>query len=254
MIVNDAQLAALEEIDPGAFEDYMAVHLVEFSPPHAQALGEPGLRALVREGVAKAARHGWTRRGPVKFHIELMLLLGFEFDADPQYPAVAAILQDPAGGDQVERADRIHAWVTDLIERVAGPDGSLTTRSLRRAVAMPFEPVAADSDGFEATMIERMRAIHPEKVAFVGEPALRALIARAGEEAARYDVATDAGVCLFVGLTFAMGRGVARDPKYPWVAGTLTNPAIVDRDRRVERLHSKAMTYLVHVLRNLERR
>jgi hypothetical protein len=108
------------------------------------------------------------------------------------------------------------------------------------------------SPRFEQEALRSMRQTHPEKADYVGDHALRGLIPRAIEETQKHGVATDTGVCLFLGLMFAVGHGFTGDPKYPWVAGTLTNSAITDPEKRVERLYSKTMTYLDHVLQHLE--
>ncbi len=49
----------------------------------------------------------------------------------------------------------------------------------------------------------------------------------------------------------AVGHGMARDPHVPWIAKTLNNAAIEDPNKRAERLHSKAMTYLDEILASL---
>jgi hypothetical protein len=254
LIIRKEQLSALEEIRLPDFEHYMVEHLKEFSPLHSESLGEPGIRKLINVGVERAKRHRFTHRGPVKFYIETMILLGVDFDTDPQYPAAGALLRDPSSTDQTQRADRVHAWLMELLEAAAGLDRSYAAQALHRARAMPFQSISRSSPGFEDVMLKRMVENHPEKANYLGAPALRGLIPRAIEEAEKHGVATDAGVCLFVALMFAVGHGFARDPKYPWIAGTLTNPAITDPEKRVERLYSKTMTYLDHVLQHIEAR
>lgn len=251
MIIREEQLASLEEIRLPDFEHFMVEHLADYSPLHSTSLGEPGIRKLIRAGVERAERHRFTHRGPVKFYIEAMILLGADFDTDPQYPKAGALLRDGSTTDQGERADRVHGWLMELLEEAAGLDRVHAARALQRARAVPFEPMSRSAPDFERVMLRRMEENHPEKAKFVGPEALKGLIPRAVEEAEKYGVATDAGVCLFVGLMFAVGHGFVRDPKYPWILGTLTNPATTDPDRRVERLYSKTMTYLDHVLQHL---
>jgi hypothetical protein len=103
-------------------------------------------------------------------------------------------------------------------------------------------------------MIRRMHEVHPEKADYVGQLALRKLVSRAIEEARRLSVSTDAGVCLLLGLMFMVGHGCVNDPVYPWIASTLGNPAVEDPNKRVERLYSKAMTYLDHALLRIDRK
>lgn len=254
MIIRDEQIEAFEEVRMPEFEDRMVEHLAEFSPLHSKSLGEKGIRGLIRTAMQRAENHGLTRKGPVKFYIETTILLGIDFDTDPQYPEIAKILGDASIADQTERADRVHSWLMGFLDAAGGPDRRYARRSLQRARCLPYEGIPISSPSFDRQMIQRLDENHPEKVAYLGETVLQGLIHRAIKEAKKHDVSNDAGVCLFVGLMFAVGHGFVRDPKYPWVANTLANTAITDPEKRAERLYSKTMTYLDHVLQHLEAR
>ena len=254
MRIRREQILAFEEVRMPDFENEMVAHLEGFSPLHSQSLGDEGIRRLIRMGTARAKNHGMTYRGSVKFYIETVILLGIDFDTDPQYPWPGAILRDARMPDQMQRADRVHEWLMELLERVGGPDRQYAKQALRRARNMPYESIPVSSPDFDDEAIRQMRNNHPEKVAYLGEAILRRLIPRAVEETKKYAVSTDLGVSLFLALMFALGHGFAGDPKYPWVAGTLTNPAIIGPEKRLERLYSKTMTYLDHVFEHLEGR
>jgi hypothetical protein len=254
MLIRQDQLLAFQEVRLPEFEDSMVQHLKMFTPLHTASLGEAGIRTLIAAGVERARTYGFTYRGPVQFYIEMTVLLGIDFDTDPQYAQAGAILRDVSIPDQVQRADLVYEWLLGLLAVAAGPDREYAKRALARARQLPFEPRPVSSPDFAAQSIALMRDNHPEKVAFVGERALERLIARAHEEAATLGVETDAGVCLLLALMFALGHGVTRDPKYPWVAHTLTNSAVRDPEKRVERLYSKTMTYLDNVLQHIDPR
>src|SRR5262245_31809009 len=101
-------------------------------------------------------------------------------------------------------------------------------------------------------MIARLRANYPQKCEYVGQSALRELIALGLALARKYSVSTAAGKVFLIRLMFAQGHGFATDPQLPWVSVTLNNPAITDPNKRIERLYSKAMTCLRHLLPTLE--
>jgi hypothetical protein len=253
LLIRKQQIEAFERVRSPDFDDYMVAHLKDFTPLHWASIGEAGIRKLITTGIEGARKYDFTWRGPVKFYIETMILLGVDFDSDPQYPLPGKILRDASIPDQTERADRVHAWLMELLDAAGGPDREYAKQALRRARKIPLEPIAVSSANFADEIIHRMNENHPEKVSYLGEAVLRNLIPRAMEETKKYFVSTDAGVCLFIGLMFAIGHGFAHDPKYPWIANTLTNPTIVNQGTRVERLYSKTMTYLDHVLQHLER-
>jgi hypothetical protein len=252
VIIRKSQVETLDEARLPEFEDAMVVHLREFTPLHSQALGEPGIRGLIRTGMERAARHGFGRRGPVRFYIETTVLFGIDFDSDPQYPWFRPLLDDPARPDELDRADWVHEVVSAYLDEYAGPERELTKRSLGRARGIPFEAASRASPDFQDRLIARASELYPEKAHGVGRACLERLIARAAEEAAMWDAATDAGVCLFFGIMFSVGHGFTHDPKYPWAANTLSHPGYTP-EKRVERLYTKTMLYLDHVLEHLGR-
>jgi hypothetical protein len=252
LLIRKQQIEVFEEARSPDFDDYMVAHLKDFTPLHSASLGESGIRKLISVGMERARKYRFTWRGPVKFYIEAMILLGIDFDTDPQYPWPGKILGDASIPDQTKRADQVHAWLMELLDAAGGPNREYAKQALHRARKIPLEPIPVSSGNFEDAIIRRMKENHPEKANYLGEAVLRGLIPRAIEETKKYSVSTDAGVCLFIGLMFAVGHGFANDPKYPWIANTLTNPAIADSDKRVERLYSKTMTYLDHVLQHLQ--
>jgi hypothetical protein len=253
LLLRKQQIEVFEKARSPEFDDYMVAHLKDFSPLHSASLSEAGIRKLISAGIERARKYGFTWRGSIKFYIETMILLGVDFDTDPQYPWPGKILRDASIPDQIQRADRVHAWLVELLAAAGGPNREYARQALHRARKIPLEPIAVSSPNFADEIIRRVKENHPEKVNYLGEAVLRGLIPRAIEETKKYSVSTDAGVCLFIGLMFAIGHGFAHDPKYPWIMNTLTNPAITDPDRRIERLYSKTMTYLDHVLQHLER-
>lgn len=252
MKIRKEQLDAMQEVRLPEFEDRMVEHLAKFSPLHTKSLGEKGIRVLIRAGMQRAENHGFTRRGPVKFYIECTIFMGIDFDTDPQYAQAAEILADSSIADQTERADRVHAWLMELLAAAGGPDRKYAREALKRARKMSVEPIPVSSPTFESQIFKRMEENHPEKVAYLGETRLLGLVPRAIKEAKKYSISNDAGVCFLLGLMFAVGHGVAGDPKYPWISKTLNNRTITDPEKRVERLYSKTMIYLDHVLQHLE--
>jgi hypothetical protein len=225
----------------------MVAHLGEFAPKHCEIMGGEAVSALVHHGVSRAFEYGLTNRGPVRLYLDLMFLFGSAFDTDPQYPWASEALNSSAG--QAERADRLHSETMTYIERVAGPDYQYAKESLRRSGGISLEvlrlPPGSD---FDAATLRRFSQVYPEKVAYVGETPLRLLVQSAREISAAHSIQDTLGVSVLAGLMFALGHGLTADPQFPWVAATLKNQAIEEKGKRIERLFSKAHTYLERVL------
>lgn len=251
MKIRREQIEAFDEARLPEFENTMVRHLADFSPLHSRNLGDDGIRELIRAGWDRARHYGFTKRGPVRFFIETAVLLGIDFATDPQYPWAGEILNDPTARDQVDRADELYSQVMHFVDAAGGPERQYAKEALRRARDLPLEAPSFSASSFEGELTAVLNRIHPEKIDAVGRAAVRGLIYRAVADSHRYGVATDEGICLLIGLMFAVGHGCAQDPKYPWIANTLSNPAIAGPHKRVQRLHSKTMTYLDRVLEHL---
>jgi hypothetical protein len=252
LVIRKEQMEVFEQAALRTFEDQMVEHLKEFAPKHCEVLGESGVRQVVRLGMERARRYGFTNRGPVRFYLESMFLFGSDFDTDPQLPWAGEILKDPTIWDQTVRADRLYDRVMDYLNQVAGPDCEYAKEALRKASRQRFEGVPVSDENFENKVIARLNEVYPQKCAYIGEAALRTLVRRGNFLAERYSVSIDAGVVLFIGLMFALGHGFARDPLFPWIERTLNDTRIDNPNKRVERLHSRAMTYLSRALAYLE--
>lgn len=76
-----------------------------FGPPVAE-MGEPAARALVRKAIAQAERHGIVQAYEVCRYLDMMFLLGEDFDADAALPWTREIL-DREGMTETDKMDRL---------------------------------------------------------------------------------------------------------------------------------------------------
>ncbi|HFQ81467.1 MAG TPA: hypothetical protein ENK33_08870 [Desulfobacterales bacterium] len=230
------------------FENNMVKHLRDFTPGHSEALGEDGLRKVIRQGIKSAETYGLTDYGPVRFYIELMFILGSDFDTDCQFPWASHILADPEIVDQTERADALFDKAMDYLKEVAGPERKYAKESLRRASQQSFKDLGGIKENLETEILAWFRKNYPQKCRYVGEQPLHDLIRRAAALARKIAVSNSAGVVLCACFMFMLGHGFAEDPLYPWCKKTLNDENITDPNKRLERLHSKGIAYISKVL------
>jgi len=244
-----AQALALER-----FEDDMVVHLHDFAPRHAKVIGNDGVRRTIQLGVRRAGVYGVTNPGLLRFYVELMFVLGGMFDTDPLQPWAGEILRDPSIQGEATRIDRLYdrtCWYLDAIE---GPEASFSIQAMHKLQQIVLDSTPAAELGEERRAVDTMARVYPQRCAYLGEAALRGLVRRAFEEAARLDMATLGGVALTTGLMFAMGHGFAEDPLYPWVQATLRDSGIKGAERRVVRLQRRVEIYMDRALKHLDSR
>ena len=241
--VRAEQLKAFEDAAAQRLEDRMAAHLRELAPQHCNAVGEENLRKVVRTGIERAANYGLTFRGPVRFYLDLMIMLGSDFDTDPQYPWAAAILEDPAISGQMDRAEQLHEMAMKYSAEVFGQDYEHEKAAVHRAGAAKFQDLPSFVGGSMADFIGYFEKIFPEKVHFISEPPIATLAELGNTLSEQYRLDAGRGPAVVAGLMFAFGHGVTTDPQFPWIADTIVKD-MQNPSARAERLFQRAMTYL----------
>jgi hypothetical protein len=239
-------LAVLE-----GFRETLLRHLAGFAPELYALRGEQVFRQVIDVGVARAARYGFTNRGPLRFFLECMFAYGAEFDEDFQIPDLQECLAMKHENGQLWHSERVFAVIDRYQSSTRGRGNEFAIAALRRLSSFMDGIDALRDDTLESDLFDLMARIHPEKVEHVGQDRLRRLIALAREDAERFGMATAVGAGVLSGLMFALGVGVSRDPLYPWVRDTLTEPAQEASARRIERLRRKTRMYLDATLKNL---
>jgi hypothetical protein len=251
LVIRHEQMRLLAEVPLAVFEDRLVEHLQLFAPRLYELRGHEGIRRVARSGIARARARGFTRRGPVRFWVELMFALGHRFDEDPLLGWVPASLVQQDGGDEMARARALFAAMQAYLARIEGPDKTWAIAALRRVAAAPWASLVGPGEPFQNEALAAMQRIWPEKAAAVGEPALRRSIAAAEAAAAARGVDDRAGRALIAGLMFGFGHGVLDDPLYPWVEDTLQSGRHADANQRAERLAAKTRIYVQAIAAHL---
>lgn len=210
----------------------------------AAVLGKEGLVGVIRAAVKRASTHGFTFIGPTRLFIELSFLFGSGFDADVQYPWAAESLGSGDPETQVGRAQTLFERSSEAIASIYGPEDGHAKSALRRLKAQISAPPPLRADDFAAAALAEMARVHPEKYAFVGEAALRSLIAAGEAAAAAHGLADPRDVQLIVLLMFTFGQGCLADPLYPWISRGLAAGGISTPSLRAGQLREKTIVWI----------
>lgn len=251
LVIRGEQTEAFRQAARRNFEDLMADHLRAFAPVQSKILGDAQVRKVIRLGIERAGAHSLSGRGPVRLYLELMFMLGSDFDTDPQLPWAREVLSDEAVPEQTERAGRLYDEALRFVAAVSGPNHEYERDALRRVCHKRLEDFPAAD---QHSMLSHLRGVYPQRCASAGEVGLRLLVQRGVGAARECGLSAHGGETLFVGLMFAFGHGCLNDPQFPWVAATLEDRRGDDPARKVERLYAKLMTYLGRALSDLEQR
>ena len=212
--LSTRQIAIFRRTALSVFEEEMVDHCTALAPRVAATLGRQKLGEVVQAAIARAAGRSFTLQGPVRLFVELGFLFGSSFDTDVQYPwsqddlcrSEEASPLDPTN-EQMDRAARLHHASIDALAEIRGPNDCHIHVALPRVLDLAAEASLDLDDDLPALALAAFEHVHPTKYDFVGEPALRELIASGVSEAARYGLDAPRDVLLLIGLMFAFGQG-----------------------------------------------
>ena len=243
-----------EAFERSAFEGFveeMIERAWQYSPHLCKTLNDEELELAVRSAIKRAAGHGFTQRGPVRFFIETSIALGSEFDEDPQYPWAAETLASDVFWSPMDKADALHAQVVKHFERVEPTPRD----ALLRLRALAGGPLPLADASLAPGIAQILREVHPEKVEAVGDAALGRLVEAGLHKSEALGFDAPRARLLVVALMFVVGHAFDRDPFLPWIARTLEpeRGGADDRARVAERLERRAMIWIEAVLDASER-
>ena len=242
--IRHEQLVAIEEEQRRRFALEMVEHLREYAPAHALRLGDAALYEFARNGITQAARGAFTLRGPVRLFIELQVLLGSDFDSDPQYPWVAQWLTPRSAADEMMRSTVLHEKAEAFYAAVIGAELQHEKAAIRRLRQGVFEGLPEDDGELEREVLTRPGQLYPEKVSFVGEAPLRALFTHALLACRQLGLTSAAGRATLFSLMFALGHRCHVDPQFAWISQTLEQARRQAEVERVARLRLEFLDFM----------
>lgn len=243
--IRKEQNEELGKIALKRFEDSMVEHIKEFFPKYYEIHEEPLIRKVILYAIDRTESYGLVTERDVCLYINLVFLLGSNFDIDPQLPWAAAILNDETITDSVVRIDSLYDKAMQYLDRAAGVENEYLGIALLRIREISVEDFAQsptpNAGGIAAAQLQK---IWPRKCQELSETALRRLIRDAIESAKPYNITTERGVVLYTTLMFLLGSGFDKDPQFPWATAVLNDESIPDESTRVDRLYKEAMAFM----------
>lgn len=252
--IRNEQIKALEDVAKQNFEKDLVRHIKEFAPKHSEVIQEEGVQNVVRLGMERAEKYGFTRRGPVQFYVELMFMFGSDFDTDFQMPWASGVLNNDQIKDEMERADFLHEKMLEYLKQIAGENNEYSMKAMKKLQTANMEEYRVAGGNIEKQAVVALQSIHPQKVEYLGEELIKTLLQRGQDTAKGFSITSEQGNALCVALMFSLGHGFADDLLFPWVKATLEDEKISDPNERAVRLEQKMRLYLARVIKYLEER
>lgn len=217
--ISETQLSVLKQTARSSFEERMTLHLFNFARHHCEAIGKDVVRESVRLGLDRAGKYGLTQMGPVRCFVELMYMLGSDFDTDPLLWWASETLTSPGLPDQMHRGECLYGHAQNYLELVIGANGCYAKSAHQRAVLLfSAPPQIATTDSLIGWLPERFMNIYPEKCSYVGQRALIDFVRHSIEKSTEGGLTKPCDIALLISMMFLLGHGIAHDPLFPWIA------------------------------------
>ncbi|MCU0727347.1 MAG: hypothetical protein MUE73_16435 [Planctomycetes bacterium] len=250
LVIRREQMEAFGLLGSTEYKDFMAAHLTEHFPVHAEVWSPETMLAVIEEGAAAARGHRLSRGRELCLYTDFRVILGAGFDTDPQLPFAGRILADASIRSPGERLDRLYDAVRNWLDAVVGRGQVFPLRPLSGLADFPLSRLETNlSAGITKGILGEFREIWPQKHRQAGEAALREMVDRGIEEAAGHGFTEPRAAGWWLILRYMLGHRCAGDPQYPWLSGTLSDPGPKTPDQRFRLLHSKSKAALADVLR-----
>ena len=243
MKLRQEQIEAFEPAARKNFEDRMVVHLKKYFGKRCEVVTESAVRDMIRYGIDRAVTYDIITQRDLCNYLSLMLLLGSDFDTDPQLPWAAEILADESIKDDPGRVARLYDRGMTYLDQAVGVDNEYL-HELARLRNKSVDDLAAPGEGeFEDRMLVQLDHIYPQKYGAVGEECAFDLVREGTRTAKGYGIKGERGRGVFIVVMFLLGHGFATDPQFYWAAKVLGDRSIRDEDTRVERLYKGVVRY-----------
>ncbi len=247
LTIRDAQLDVLGRQPRARFEADLARHLRRYFPHECEGGDVAG---FVRMGIERAAAHGIDTQGDTALYLNLMAMMGAEFDEDPLIPWAARGLDDLSTPSPSARLDAVYDSAIAFLESTCGRKNLYLVRAKLRIRRQEFDFLNKFRwNALPPVLAGFLEKIYPQKAARAGESAMKDLTLHAASTAQEWGVSTGRAAGIHALHMFMLGSGYQRDPFYSWAAEILDSREAGAVDRRFDRMLKASLAYMERTLR-----
>lgn len=238
LTVSHDQIARMQDARRREYCQELVAHCRARLPVVTAALRDAELARAVTDGVARAQRFGFERRGGTRLVVESSLLFGCGFADDPLHPWAAPALATPHFVVERRRARKLHdamqGHIAGLLRGSSESPAELVS-TLRRFLArdtfeIPTATWATDLAALLETWFRRQTAAAPPG-------ACLRLVRHIGGRASALSLKTPDDAAHCVALQIGFGHRWYEDPALPWLQRALAQGGMVA-------LRQAALSYL----------
>ena len=237
--IRAEQMEALRQGVREEYERRVLDHIARYFPQQMRLFGRERLHPLAARSIDQASSYQMISEESTYVYADAMILLGVDFDVDPQLPFAGTILREP-GVSERERAANLYDAGKDYWLQVAGSDGGGWKEAFRNFRKFPVGWNRQLSDGEFLEIVGGLLArLYPSKHTFLGGGGVKKFLQFSADKGAEMGIETRPGIAVLAALMFLGGSGFLNDPRFDWIEAFLGEPAR-QQDNWLVRLHEQA--------------
>jgi len=240
LTINNKQIEAFNKEAFKKFEDNMVNHTKDFFPNHFIVMGEVNVRNTINYACLKAKKYGFNTQRNCCLYLNNMLVLGSNFDMDPQYPWAIELLNDKRIPNY--RIDKLSDKMIEVCGRIHGKDNFSINKALSNLHNNASEILIRISDSKINDIPELLNFLYPKKYEVVGNSNLNQLTKLAKAKAINYGISLEPSTVALNIFMFLCGAGFDNDPQYPWVSEILSTANDLGEREKVTLLYTQAVS------------
>ena len=230
------QIDAFRSVADTDFERLLARRLIETFPRSKESHGEAAIAGLARLGLERARKLGLDREEDILRYLGVMLLVGSEFERDPQLRWAATALAVPAAAPAPQRVAVLWEQTRAYCNRVMGANQHHHAMALRSLEGKTVETLIAGASRSSNDLLMLLTTMHPLKVQDVGASSIHDLTRFAVETCRTHEILDRESVALMTVLLFLFGAGMMSDPLTVWAQEALKEPQTRSAAQRLAQL------------------
>ena len=246
--LSDMEMAAFVEYKRERFIEELLPYFKKKDAFHVEAIGDDGLKKVIRLGMGKAAIYGLTRRSPVKLYIQMMMYLGSYFDEDPVLSWTRDILKSEKFGDaQADKANALRGGLIEYLETVSGKQGEYLQSFMR---ACQSELDKTEKQVSSDTILSFVQLNYPQKYQYTGGEAMAQLVGHSKQLCDTHGLDEDRSVLSLTCLCLVYGTRMIDDPLFPWMKKVFE--ANASKTKKDELFYKVTRSFLSKVVQYVE--
>lgn len=186
MEFSDNQVDVLKKISIESYIDEIAEHCGVIFPRLIPLYRKEDFCSHIQQGITLAKKAGYTQRGPVRLYIDMMIILGANFERDPLFQGLK--IEEQKCLPQIERSVMLCGLLDDYLAKVYGDNGCFFKESLENFKYSSVKFLSDRTRFSNEGLHELLREIYPQRYDFAGYDAVNALIVLSGASCEKYNL------------------------------------------------------------------